>query len=441
MVRSPLARLLRLAAPIALGHLANMTMGLVDTLVVSRVSPAALGGVAVGNAIFMTIAVLSIGILLGLDYFVAKSYGARDLEAAESYSVQGLWISFFLSIPGTALILLAPRFLLPFGVAPDVAREATAYLHSVTGSLFPFLLFTALRQSLQAVGIVQSMFWGLLLANGLNLLGNLAWVLGRFGFESYGVAGSGWATTLSRVFLVAWGIFFWLRWRKANLPARSSPQTLRLRMDSLKEILKLGIPAGLHFLLEVGIFALATLLISKLSAVELAAHQITLQIASFSFMIPIGFSAAAATLVGQSIGAGDGEGARRFGWYAIRSIAAINTFSAILIYLFRVPLLHAFSTDPETFRLATLLLLIAVLFQIGDGVQAVAAGALRGMGVTKATLVLNLIGHWGIGLPLGLYLCFVRGWGAQGIWVALAVGLSLVAIGLTWVWSKRSIRI
>jgi MATE family multidrug resistance protein len=210
----------------------------------------------------------------------------------------------------------------------------------------------------------------------------------------------------------------------------------KLDFVRIRILSRLGLPAAGQILLEVGVFAAATAIIGRLDPVALAAHQVALNVASVTFMVPLGVSSAAAVRVGQALGRRDPAGARRSGWMALLLAAIFMTLAAVVLVSAPHVILRIFTTDTTVIATGVSLLFIAAVFQLFDGIQVVATGALRGAGDTRRPLLLNLIAHWGIGLPIGYYLCFSKGWGVQGIWSGLCIGLIGVAVALLVVWAR-----
>jgi MATE family multidrug resistance protein len=292
------------------------------------------------------------------------------------------------------------------------------------------MLFTALRQALQGIGDTGAATRIALLANLVNLAGNLLLVPGLLGLPALGVAGSGWATFVSRLFMaVLLGLHAWRA--IGPLPRWRWDRTLDL------ELLRLGVPAGVHMLFEGGVFVLATFLAARLGAAPAAAHHLVLLVASFTFMVPLGLSSAGSVRVGQALGRGDVVAARRSGTTAVVVGVAFMALSAALLTTLARPILGLFGQPAEVVELGRLLLLCAGVFQVFDGAQVTLAGALRGADDTMSAMVANLVGHWAVGLPLGALLCYRAGWGVVGLWVGLAAGLAAVAAGLGLVWHRR----
>lgn len=431
-----------LALPVVISYLGIMTMGLVDLLCVGRVSAAALGAVGVGTSIFAWAMVFGLGLLTGLDYLVSHAHGAGKNQDGHLAWAQGFWVSWILGIPMTLALLFLSYHLEWFGLNPEVIAPSRDYLFVLSLSLIPVYLFAASRQFLQAQGSAKPAALILILANLLNALANWALVLGHAGFPAMGAKGSAYATLVARVFMLfsMFGVhFLYDRNRENNFEKLGIP----FQSGSMRQLLKLGVPSSLQMTFEVGGFALSTTLAAKLASSALAAHQIVLNIASLTFMVPMGVSSATAVLVGKEMGRGEPEAAARVGWKGLGIGVGFMAVSSLCLLLFSTSLVHFYTNDAEVQVMAANILLIAALFQLSDGAQIVASGALRGLADTKSAMIANLIGHWGIGLPIGITLCFIYGKGLPGIWTGLALGLTTVAISLVWRWThlcrKRSL--
>lgn len=436
---SEVGSLYKLAAPVALAHVAGMAMQLVDTAFVGRLGAEAIGGVSIGNAVYATFMVLGIGVLLGVDYLISHAFGAGRLRECHSILVQSLYLAVFASLPAIALMYGASYFLGMLGIEPAVAVQAGIYLKWLSFSLLPFLLFSAFRQYLQAMGVAGPILVILLIANIVNAFFNWVFVFGNLGFPKMGVAGSGFATCLARTYsVVAIALYVLLRDRKQSLGL--AKVSLKISYKRLGQLIRLGMPAGIQLLLEVGVFALATMLAGRLGAVPLAAHQIALHLASIAFMIPLGLSAAAAVRVGQALGQGHQHRAVRVGWTALGMSVVVMSVSGLTFYVAAEPLMRLFTIDEAVISTGASLMLIAAFFQLFDGIQVVGTGVLRGWGDTRSPVIANLVGHWLFGLPAGTLLCFWAAWGVRGLWIGLSTGLISVALMLLWVWSRRVAR-
>jgi MATE family multidrug resistance protein len=297
----------------------------------------------------------------------------------------------------------------------------------------PLLVYGAARRYLQAVGSVRVITITFVAANLVNWGANWVLIYGHLGFPAMGVAGSALSTVLARTLMaVALMGFAWRYERRRGHPLFrrwAGPDLFRIR-----ELVTLGLPAAGQILLEVGAWNMATLSAGWLTPVALATHQIVLNYASLTYMVPLGISASAAVSVGHAVGAGDLPRARRAGWLALGLGTTFMLCAAVVFLLAPVPLLALYTRDPAVMALGPSLLWLAAAFQIFDGIQTVTTGALRGLGVTAAPMVANLVGYWVIGLPLGLILCFVLRWGIYGMWIGLTLALVVIASTLLRRW-------
>ncbi len=426
-------KLFRLAWPVILSYLAIMTMGLVDLVFVGRVSPEAVGGVGIGTSVFSWFMMLGIGILTGLDPMVSQAFGAGDRESCFRSFVQGLWVVALVTWPSMGALYYLSFHLDWLGVNLAVAAEAGPYLRALVPSMLGVLVFQACRQYLQSMSVVKVSLWIMLGANLVNALFNWLLVFGNWGFPKMGAAGSSLATTIARTFMAVVIILYLRNWDRKN-DQWFSKRSLQFEAERMWKLLKLGVPAALQFLFEVGFFAFATVLAGRFEPVEVAAHQIVLNAASLTFMVPLGIGSATSVLVGQAIGRGDLPEARSWGWTSLGLGTSFMACSALVFLVFPTFVLGAYTSDSSTIQFAQGILLIAGLFQLSDGAQAVASGALRGMGQLRETATAHLVGHWLVGLPIALWLGVYGTLRLQGLWIGLSAGLTFVAITLIWRW-------
>jgi multidrug resistance protein, MATE family len=435
--RPELKPMLRLAVPVVLAELGWMSMGIVDTIMVSPIGPAAIGAAGIGTTLHMAFAVFGMGLLLGLDTFVSQSYGARQVDDCHRWLIQGVWLAVLLTIP-LMLVCIVVLFAIPsMGFHPEVMPPMQGYFAIVLWSTLPLLLYAAFRRYLQGMHIVTPVMFALISANVVNAISNWVFIYGNWGAPAMGVPGSAWATLVSRVYMLAVlliAVVVYDRWRKSGLPGVS----WRLDTHRLRRLVYLGFPAASQVTLEVGVFAAATALAGQLDPVSSASHQIALNIAAFAFMVPLGVASAGAVRVGNRVGAQDPAGARHAGWTAIMLGVGFMAMTGVLFLVAPRFLVGLFSREPSVLALGASLLFVAAVFQLFDGLQAVATGALRGLGDTRTPMVTNLAGHWFIGLPLGYALCFPLGLGVIGLWWGLSAGLIVCGVVLLGVWYKRS---
>ena len=433
-LRRELPPTIRLAAPIVGAELGWIAMGIVDIAMVGRLGPAAIGAVGVGSVLCFAVVVFGIGMLLGLDPLVARAHGRGRPDECRRWLVQGTALAALLAAPLTLAAGAVAASLDAWGMDPAVRRLAGPYFAILLWSVPPLLLYTALRRYLQAVGLAAWVTAALVSANVINAAANWVLIFGHLGAPALGVDGAAWATVVSRVYLALFLAAVILGYERGRGTGRWPRPSLR----RMRRLAVLGLPAAGQVSLEFGVFAVVTVLAGRLEAVILAAHQIVLNVASVTFMVPLGVGGAGAVRVGHAVGRRDAAGARRAGWAALALGGAFMSGAALLFVLAPQPILRLYTADPAVIRAGVTLLFVAAFFQLFDGLQTVATGVLRGVGDTRTAMVCNLAGHWLIGLPVGYALCFDRGWGVVGLWVGLCIGLTLVAAALVTAWWRRT---
>ncbi len=425
--RDDLDRLWELAVPVVVVQLGMMLLGVVPIVMVGHVSAAHLAASALGNLYFVWLGLLAWGALMALDPLVAQAHGAADREAVARAVQRGLVLALGMTV-------VTVPFFLPVRPALDLLRQpaeivplAADYVKVAAFGLPPFLAFLVLRQSLQAMGRMRAIVLTILAVNLLNVVVGWAFVFGRLGCPPLGAVGAALAVTVSRFALAL--VLLALAWRELRpllLPWRPGA----LDRAALGLMLRLGVPIGLQMQLEYGVFAVVALLMGRLGTVPMAAHEIALTVASVTFMVPQGIGGAAAVLVGQAVGAGDASRARRSAAAALGLGAGFMLLTAVVLVSLPGPLARLFTREPAVVAVTMALLPIAGVFQVFDGIQVVSIGVLRGVGDTRSPMVLNVLGFWLLGLPVGVLLGFGLGGGAVGLWWGLLVGLVAVAISL-----------
>ncbi|MGW8264930.1 MAG: MATE family efflux transporter [Longimicrobiales bacterium] len=415
---------LALALPVAAVQVGMMAMGVVDTVMVGHYSARDLAAVALGNLYFFTAAVFPMGVLMALDPVVSQAVGAGDHPAVGRGLQRGAVLALALGFPGALVLVPGEPILHLLRQPPEVVPVASGYALAAIPGLFPFLAFIVFRQTLQAMGRVAPIVATILLANLANFFFNWVLIFGRWGFPELGAVGSGWASSLSRwlMFLGLLG-FSWPLLKRYLRPIR--PEVFLLR--PLARMLRLGSPIGVQFGLEYGAFGTTGLLMGWLGTVAMAGHQVALNLASLTFMVPLGISQATAVLVGHGVGRETPRSARRAAGAGLLLGAAFMAATALVFLLFPAFLARFYSRDSAVLALATILIPLAGVFQVFDGLQVVASGVLRGVGDTRSPMLLNLLGFWCIGMPVGLWLAFRRGMGPVGLWWGLVLGLASVA--------------
>ncbi|MFZ4482542.1 MAG: MATE family efflux transporter [Chthoniobacterales bacterium] len=416
---------LRLAAPITAGHVGQMLMGVTDTIMVGQVGTLALAACSFANSVFIVIAVTGFGVLTAISVRVSHAHGGGVAPAMARALHAGLGLSIFGGLAGALLLHAAYPWFHHLGQAPGVVEEARTYLLVVGWSLIPAFLANAARNYLDARSQPWPGFWITMGGVALNVVLNWVLIFGHLGAPAMGLAGAGWATFLSRVITaLAMILFVWVGefrpvegWRPDSAWWREQAALLRL-----------GVPAGLQLLSEVSAFALAALLIGRLGAVPLAAHQIAITVASTTFMFPLGVALASTVRIAQASGAGRHDLLRPIaaGAWAV-GLGFMALFAVVLLLASR-QIAAVFVHDPAVVHLAASLLLIAGVFQLVDGVQVVGSGLLRGLRDTTQPMLITLAAYWFVALPLGSWLTFGAQRGAPGMWIGLAVGIGVAAV-------------
>jgi MATE family multidrug resistance protein len=417
---------------------AQSLMQVVDLVFCRDLGSAASATIGTGSAFLAWFIVLGIGLFSSLEFLIPNALGSGEQKSAGELFQSGFRLSgvaAVLSMIGLAgMARLAPVY----GMNPELTGPVRDFCDLLSLSIFPILLTPLLRIELQCRGLPNATTEALLLGNGLNVLLNWMWVGGHWGFPAAGVTGSAWANVVSRWFIFGYLI---LRIRaRGGLPAPFTgllPEAFRRRS---REILRLGVPAALHMAFEVGAFILVGVLASRLDSVQNAAHAIAISLASFVFMIPAGLSSAAALTMGHALGRKDPGLAVELGRKTLLLGLIYASFGSLVFLLWPGPLISLYTTDPATRDLGQHLILVAGLFQFGDAMQVILAGCLRGLGETRTQAIMNAVGHWGLGIPLGLYLGFHRGQGVVGLWIGLCAGLFAVAALLLFYYVRMSRR-
>jgi MATE family multidrug resistance protein len=430
---------LRLAGPVVLAEIGWMSMGIVDTIMVGPLGPAAIGAVGMSSSLFIAVAIFGMGIMLGLDTLVAQSYGANRLDDCARWLQHGTCLGLGVGPPIMLLCYAGLSTIDSWGLHAAVRDLAAPYLRVIVLSTLPLLLYATFRRYLQGIHLVRPVMYALVTANLVNALANWTLIYGRLGAPALGIEGSAWATVLARVYMA---LFLFVTILREHRRRREVQPHVPFRFDPgrVRRLLTLGVPAAAQVTLEVGVFAAASALAGQLDPVSLGSHQIALNIAALAFMVPLGVSSAAAVRVGHAVGARDVHRAVRGGWTALAAGVVIMAGVGTLLLVFPVPMLRVFTNDPQVIDTGVRLLTIAGAFQVFDGTQAVATGVLRGIGDTRTPMIMNVIGHWVLGLPAGYVLCFRRGWGVTGLWIGLSIGLVFVALLLTFVWHRKTAR-
>lgn len=438
-IRNQIRPMLALAVPLIAAELGWMTMGIVDTIMIGHTAHAAMSiaAASLGQVLYNTLAFGIAGVLLSLDTYLSQSHGAGRYDEANRWLYHGLILAAALAATLVALIAAAPLVMLHMPINREVLTGSVAFLHALNWGTPTLFLYFTLRRYLQAFNHVRPIAAALVTANLLNFAGD--WLLiyghafGQIHIPALGIYGAGLSTSISRAYLALFLVI--AIWRVEHKHSYGLRSTLRhIETSRLRRLTLLGAPAGGQIFVEIAIFGTVTFLIGTMGPLPLAGHEIALNCASFTFMVPFAISAAAAVRVGQAIGRGEPREASAAGWAAIALGAGCMATFAIVLFFFAHPIARAFTPDRAVIAAAVPLLIVAAIFQFFDGLQITATGALRGAGNTHAGLIVQIIGYWIIGLPVGYLLAFRLHHGAVGLWLGLCTGLIVAGISLTTTW-------
>lgn len=416
-----------LALPVVADQIGMMSMGLVDTIMVGRLGAGELGAVGVTSAVYFFYMVFCYGMVSAVGPTVAQAYGARNHAEIEQSTGQAFWIALGMAAIGVAIMSAIGPILELLGQPSELLPLAEDYASTLRWGIPATLSYAVLRSFAVGLGRTRVTMVISLIAALLNAVLDYALIYGRFGAPEMGVAGAGLATTIVQWFMLALLVVFTLRLRELRA-YRYYRHILRPRPAMLARLARLGAPIGGSNSLEVGIFALTALFMGQIGKLALASHQIAINVAAFTFMIPLGISTAITTRVGQFVGARQFASARLAGWVGIAMSAGVMAFTALAFLTIPGTIIAAYTNDPAVIGYATGLILIAGAFQIFDGIQVATLGALRGLKDTSRPMLVNLLAYWFVGMPTGYLLAFHAGMEGPGLWWGLTAGLGVAAL-------------
>ena len=427
----------QLAYPVIIGQLGIILMGVVDSLMVGKLGPAPLAAASLGNGLTFIVLIIGIGISMAVTPLVAIAVGAEKNEECGVYFRQSLLVNSIVSILLVLIIFFAADLIQYFNQPKEVQEQAVSYMRILGFSAIPLLIFQTYKQFIEGLSIMRPAMIIALLANLVNAFTNWLLIFGNWGFPSLGLDGAGWATFASRVFM-ALALMGFVMNNKFFSKYDVTFHFKSINLPVIRKILALGLPSGFQYFFEVGAFSFAVVMVGWLGTKQLAAHQIAINLASISFMAVLGISVAGSIRVGNAVGKKDIEETRRAGFTASLLGVSIMAFAGITFVVFRDFLPTLYVNDETVISYASSLLIIAALFQISDGMQAVGIGILRGLTDVKIPTAITFIAYWIVGLPVGYLLGFNFELGVQGVWIGLLLGLTTSAILLTLRFNVRS---
>lgn len=437
ILRQEIAETLSLAYPVIIGQLGIIMMGVVDSMMVGRLGPIPLAAASLGNSLIFIILIFGLGASQVVSPIVAILVGGKRFSECGIYFRQSLLVNIALSVIMTILILIGLNFLHLLNQPAEVIRLAFVYMMIVGFSAIPLMLFQTYKQFIEGLSVMKPAMIITLLANIINAVANWVLIFGKFGAPQLGLAGAAWATFSSRVFMALVIMIYVMK----NKKFKQYDVTFHFRglnLKVIKKLLQLGLPSGFQYFFEVGAFSFAVVMIGWIGANQLAAHQIAINLASISFMGVLGISQAASIRVGNAMGQQNIQNIRRAGFTAVGLGAFIMMFSGIIFIVFHNFLPSLYIDDKEVISIASRLIIIAALFQLSDGTQAVGIGVLRGLTDVKGPTVITFLAYWVISLPIGYFLGFVFNLGVDGVWIGLLIGLTASALMLTFRFNYKS---
>ena len=436
-----------LAWPIMIGQLAQVGNGFVDAVMAGHVSAGDLAAVSVGGSVWFTIIITMIGLLLASSPLIAHAVGANERGRIPGLVQQAAYQAGMFAVVGWLAVWAAMPIFHHLGLAPDLADKAARFLSGVAWGLPAFVCFRVCYSYSASLNHTKPMMMIALAGLVLNIPANWILIYGHLGFPAMGGVGCGYASAFC-MWASALMLMGWIRYSPVYKDTYPFRHWQHIDWQLQGELLRLGIPMGLMFFVEVSAFSGIGLIIARLGTVPVAAHQITLNFSALVFQIPAALGTALTVRVGQALGAGRPQDARFIAWAGLKMGLAAAVVSGLFTAFSHGWIASWYTQDGQVLALASLLLIYAALFQLFDAVQAVSAGVLRGYKVTRAPMIIHLTAFWIVGLPLGYVLTFgvdgvVAAQGVQGYWLALVAALGFTATLLTWLFvrvSNRTVR-
>jgi MATE family multidrug resistance protein len=435
--RSDIGRTLRLAWPLVLGQLAGVLMTFVDTVMAGRLSAEALASVAAGAAVWHTIMLAGMGVLMAVSASVAHLDGADEHREIGPLVRQALWIALGLAVVTAGAYFGAAPLLAALEIDPALHSTILGYLRALLWGAPAMYCFLTLRFLCEGMEISRPVMYFGFLGLLVNVIGNYALIYGHWGLPALGAVGCGYATSAVWCTELVALVLYVRRHR------RLAPLSIFERFEwpyapTIAALLRLGGPIGFSFFVEVSMFAGVALLMGSISTIAVAGHQIAINVASITFMVPLGISLATTVRVGNALGRGDADGVRRAGWIGHLLALLTQVTSAIVLVTLPRQIAGIYTADERVIAIAVQLLLLAAIFQLSDGLQVVAAGALRGLKDTRGPMVITVVAYWLLGLPFGYWLCFHRDLGPRGLWIGFIGGLTAAGLSLAWRFARLS---
>ncbi len=438
--KSFIQKTLLLAYPVIIGQLGLILMGVVDSIMVGELGAVPLAAASLSNSLIFIVLIIAIGNAIAVTPLVAILVGAKKTDECGVYFRQSLIVNLVMGLIVFLIILVGTNYLHLLDQPLAVQQNAKSYMIIIGLSIFPLMIFQTYKQFIEGLSIMRPAMIITLAANLINVFANWVLIFGKLGFPQLGLDGAGWATFISRFFMAVSLMVFVMR----NKRFKIYDVTFHFRginFPVIKRILRVGLPSGFQYFFEVGAFSFAVVMIGWIGANELAAHQIAISLASVSFMGALGISQAGGIMVGNAVGEQNVFLVRKYGFTAIILSMIWMSVAGIIFILFRNYLPFIYIRDEVVIHIASQLLVIAALFQLSDGIQAVGIGILRGLTDVKGPTIITFVAYWIISLPIGYLLGFHFNYGVLGVWIGLLIGLTCSAIMLTYRFNYKSKKI
>lgn len=422
---------IRIGAPLVAAQLLQMSMGFVDAVMAGQLNAQALAAIAVGASILSPIMVLVFGTLMVINPIVAQLMGAGMKDRIGGYLWQIFWLSQMLALPFWFLVRHSEAALIVFNIQPEIIPITVGYLKAISWGFPGAYAYFALRYFNEGLAVSKPSMYIAFIAFVANIFGNYAFMYGYWGFPKLGAVGTGVSSAI--VWWLMGSLMAMFTFRKSSRANFKIAENFRGPIWNLqKEILHIGLPNGVNICIEVSMFAIAALIIGSMGVSAVAAHQITINFASLTFMVPLGLSLATTARVGFAVGKNDLHEAREIGFIGVMLCGLVMAATALIMLILPELIVKLYTKDLDVQVLAIKLLFYAAIFQISDGLQVGGLGALRGLKDTRVPTLVNVVAYWLVGLPTGYLLGVRYHWGAEGLWAGLIFGLSVAALLHNW---------
>lgn len=427
--KSHLQETIKLAFPVVIGQLGHNMLGLTDSIMVGRVGAVPLAASSLVNSVFYLILVSGLGMTMAITPLVSIARGRGQKDQCGIILRQSLLLNTVVTIILFCGLLFLGDMIKYLNQEEAVAIQAASYAKIIAFSIIPFMIFQVYRQFIEGLAFTKPAMYITLAANLVNVFGNWVFIYGNLGMPAYGLDGAGYTTLITRSFMAAVMMIYVLK-AKCYHEYDPSFRFRNINWQVIKELVRVGVPTGFQSFFEVGAFSFSAIMIGWFGSAQLASHQIAISMASFSFMIILGISAAGTIRVGHAYGRKDIDNVRRSGFLTVIFTSSVMACFGVLFIIFRNQLPFIFSEDPAVIQIAASLIIVAALFQISDGAQAAGLGILRGITDVRIPMFITFIAYWIIALPIGYFFGFILKMEVVGIWIGLSVGLSVAAVML-----------